>query len=284
MTENNINNNIENKILQKIKDENLRPKSLWYFLVKDYSLWSMVFVSVILAALSIAPIIFIIQNLELGYVKHITNNPYTFVFFILPYPWIILCCLTTYLATLAWEKTSHGYRFPGTKVFVCSLLTSLALGVVLNMWNFGRRVDDEFHTASFGNYKSFAEKRNEFWFNPSEGRIIGAVTNIGSTTFVIFNSPNNFTKEIVYDNTIPGTDNLEIDNHIRVVGYSDTDEDGLPNFIACAIFSDQFEPQANSNHRNLPPNLSTGSSTFLHPECQKIFEQGRASFRPRINR
>ena len=66
--------NLEDKVLQKIKEDKITPKPFWYFLVKDFSLWGFVFLSVVLATLSIAPIIFIFQNLDIGNVKHISQN------------------------------------------------------------------------------------------------------------------------------------------------------------------------------------------------------------------
>jgi hypothetical protein len=284
MIENNT-NSIENKILQKIKDENLQPRSLWYFLIRDYSLWSLVFISIILAALSISPIIFTLQNLEPGYIKHITNNIFFFVIDILPYPWIILCAATTYFATLAWEKTKHGYRFDGKKVFAISFLSSLALGIILNLWDFGRAVDNEFRNASMGNYKSFEERRNEFWFNPDQGRIIGVVKEVGTTTFIIQNDSHKYVQEISFDNKVSGKENVVQNNNIRIVGYFDLDDNIHQSFIACAIFPDRFQPsnpatlkkrKPDPTTTNFPTNLAT------HEECEKIFEQGRANFHPRL--
>ena len=82
--------NIEDKILNKIKEENLKPTSFWYFLLRDYTLWGMVFLSIIFSALSIAPIIFIINNLEIEYIKHISVNTWNFLLSTLPYPFILL--------------------------------------------------------------------------------------------------------------------------------------------------------------------------------------------------
>jgi uncharacterized membrane protein YidH (DUF202 family) len=134
--------NLEDKILQKIKTEKITPTPFWYFLVKDFSLWALVFLSVVLATLSIAPIIFILQNLELGYAKHISPNTFTFIIFNLPLFWITLCALTTYLATLSWDKTKNGYKFKGSYVLTISFLVSLILGIFLNLWNFGRLIDN----------------------------------------------------------------------------------------------------------------------------------------------
>ena len=281
MTENKIDNKIELRILEKIKHDNLKPKSIWYFLIKDYSLWLLVFISIILAALSIAPIIFIIQNLEPELAKHISSNIYLFILNILPYPWILLCILTTYFAAKAWENTKHGYKFDGKKVFAASFLASLVLGIILNLWNFGRQIDDDFHQMSFGNYKSFEERRDQNWFDPANGRLVGVVQNVSTSSFTFYNDTNSFTQEIFYDQTVPGLEFIDAGNKIRVIGYVGTDTDmnadNMDDFIACAIFPDALLP---GKMRNSGESMRNKMEQRFqnHPECKSIFEEGRANF------
>lgn len=272
--------NLEEKILQKIRDEKIAPKPFWYFLVKDYSLWGLVFISIILAAICIAPIIFILQNLELDYAKHITGNIFSFTLIILPYPWIILCVITTYFATLAWERTKNGYKFDGKKVFVISFLVSLILGILLNMWNIGRKVDNEFKSASFGSYKTFEERRKEFWFDPNQGRILGTVDRIATSSFELVNEEKNFNKEIFFDENLTGKNNISEGKDVRVVGFENKQEEN--KFIACVIFPDDLPPEGrplkkDREHIKKIKEEMKGRSG-IHEECKKIFEKGRANF------
>jgi len=272
--------NLEDKILEQIKDKQLKPKSFWYFLIKDYTLWFLVFISVILASISIAPIIFIFQNIELGYIKHLSDNIFLFILWALPYFWIILCIFTTYLTMKAWEKTKHGYKFDGKKVFAGSLFASLILGGILNYLSFGKRIDDEFKNISMGNYRSFEDRRDGYWFDPETGKLIGKITNVSTSSFIIFNQKNNFIKEIFYDETTLGDDNLITENNIRLIVY---------NNFACAIFPDNFKPEMkNMKEKGKKEILKLLASTtseseenkYIHEECKNIFENGRAYFKP----
>jgi hypothetical protein len=276
------NYNLENRILEKIKHENLKPKSIWYFLIKDYSLWLAVLLSVLLASLSIAPIIFIFSNIELEYIKHVSANFYLFLLLILPYPWIILCAITTYLAQKIWSKTKNGYKFQGKYVVIISTITSLILGIILNIFAFGKVMDDQGEKAGFGFYKSMDGRKQENWFNPHEGRLIGIVQNISSstssTTFVLFNQKNNFSEEISYDETVPGAEFIIENNKLRIIGFENSDKD----FFACAIFPDNFEP----GKMRKPPNINELNERRLkmkerfetNPECKDVFENGRANY------
>lgn len=269
--------NLENKILDKIKAEHIRPKSVWYFILKDYSLWSLVFLSVILGAIAISPIIFIFQNLELGYAKHITPNIFTFVLFMLPYGWILLCAVTTFFATLAWERTKNGYKFDGRYVFACSFVASLILGIIMNEWSFGRFIDDEAGHMSYGSYKSFDERRDENWFNPDEGRVVGIVHDISTTSFELNNSKNNFTETIIFDESIPGAEFIGEDNKVRIIGFT---KDG--GFVACSIFPDKLSQIKMSTTTRQERLDKMKDILAIYPECKEMFDQGRANFHRQI--
>lgn len=278
------NYNLEERILEKIKHENLKPKSIWYFLIKDYSLWLAVLLSVLLASLSIAPIIFIFSNIEPAYIKHVSANIYFFLLMILPYPWIILCAITTYLAQKIWSKTKNGYKFQGKYVVIISTITSLILGIILNIFAFGKIMDDQGEKAGFGFYKSMDGRKQENWFNPHEGRLIGIVQSISSstssTTFILFNEKNNFTEEISYDETVPGSEFISENNKLRIIGFENSDKD----FFACAIFPDNFEPGKTRNISKIEVMKEKRDKIKqrfeTNPECKESFENGRANFKP----
>lgn len=277
----NIDKNIENRILSKIRTENLHPKSFWYFVVKDYSLWGLVFLSIILASISIAPIIFIINNLELGYAKHIDSNIFFFLFHMFPYTWILLCAITTVLATIAWENTKHGYRFDGKKVFVISLLISLGLGIVLHTLSFGKKIDDEFKNMSLGKYKSFEEQRDINWFNPTQGRLIGIVETISTSSFILSNKNNNFSESIFVDISVPGSEFVGVENKVRVIGFFNNSQ----KFIACGILPDNLRIQQKLIDKEIRDKIRDTRDNKIkqifetYPECKDIFDQGRAKFR-----
>jgi len=269
--------NLEEKIIQKIKDDNLKPKSIWYFLAKDYSLWAFVVLSVLLGALAIAPIIFISSNFEPGYIKHISNNQITFILSILPYPWIILCILTTYFARVAWKHTKTGYKFQGKYILIISVLTSLILAIVANLYSLGKEIDDGVGNRSFGMYKNMDTRKQENWFNPKEGRLIGAITVISTTSFTLFNEKNNYEEVVNFDETVPGQEFVDTANVIRVVGF----EDGDKTFFACAIFPDNILPP---NQRKSPKEMQDKMRQRFetNPECKEVFDNGRANFQPKI--
>jgi hypothetical protein len=265
--------NIEDKILQKIKEENLKPKSVWYFLARDYSLWSLVLVSILLAAFCFAPLLFIFQNFEFGFIKHLTGNFYTFILWALPYPWIILCGTTTYFAKKAWENTKNGYKFDGRYIVLYSFFISLALGAGLNQYNLGRMIDEGVQSGGLPFYKSMEARRQENWFDPDNGRFIGVVKNVSTTSFTLNNEKNSFSETIIFDEDVPGIEFIDSSNTIRVIGYREATD---TSFFACAIFPDDFLPfkERKGMRNKIRDNFED------HPECKEMFDKGRAYFSP----
>jgi hypothetical protein len=270
--------NIEDKILAKIKDEKMKPRSIWFFLARDYSLWSLVLISILLASFSFAPLIFITQNFEPWHIKHLTNNPVSFILYTLPYTWIILCCVTTFLAIKAWENTKHGYKFDGKYVFICSVLASLILGIIFNLLDYGRTMENEFHILSFGKYKTFEERRDENWFSPEDGRLVGFVSGISTTSFLLSNNKNDFQINIYFDDSVPGSEYVNDQNKIRVIGFLN---DGS-QFIACSFFPDNLmppkthSPESNELRQARIEKMKNIFETY--PECKEMFNNGLANF------
>lgn len=265
----NLQNQIQEKVIAKIKEDQLKPKPLLYFIARDYSLWLLVVLTIILASFCIAPIIFIIQNIEYGYIKHISSNIFLFILLILPYPWLLLGILTTYFAKKTWERTKHGYRFNGKHIVTYSIFASLALAFALNNWNIGKDIDDQASREGFGYYKSVEQRRQENWFNPDEGRFIGIVSNVSTTSFILNNENNNFSETMYFSYDVPGIEYLSVDNPVRLIGYKNDDD----TFFVCAIFPSSFEPikQREDVREKIKQNF------VIHPECKEIFEKGRAN-------
>ena len=265
--------NIEDKILNKIKEENLKPTSFWYFLLRDYTLWGMVFLSIIFSALSIAPIIFIINNLEIEYIKHISVNTWNFLLSTLPYPFILLAFIFTYLATSAWQKTKNGYKFQGKYVLIISLILSIILGIVLNWLAFGEGIEREFANKSGGVFQSIEDKRQNDWFSPKQGRFIGIVENLNDTSFTLTNEKNNFAIQVDFTDDLPGAEYIENGNSIRIIAYENNDEDN--SYTPCIVLPNKFLPTHERKINKDKLNSKIQADTF----CKEIISKGRAGFK-----
>ncbi len=273
--------NLEEKIMNRIQTDKIEPTSFWYFLMRDFSLWFLVFLSIVFSTLTVSPMIFILQNMETGFLMHITNNYYLEIIKSLPYMWLFLGLGSAYFAKVAWTKTKNAYKFDGSYVWIVSIILTLIFSILLNIYSgnkFAKFLDDNVYEKSFGYYKSLEARKQENWTQEKNGRFIGIVKKVTSSSFSLYNQKTNTTLEIDFKSDAPGNEFIELENKLRVVGYkSEQDKlEGPNDFTACAIFPDNFEP---NKRRGRPerPEIKTETSD---ENCKQILAKGRASFKP----
>ncbi len=262
--------NIEDKILEKIKNEKIKPTSFWYFLVKDFSLWGAVVLSIAFVSISLAPIIFILENLESDYIKHISKSQLNFYFHILPYPFILFAIIFICIAIFSWRKTKNGYKFEGGKILIVAGILSLILAILLNNLAVGKIIDDNFHDPVFNSYKSIQNRKIENWDRPDLGRLVGKITGVSTSSFEL--SHNQHTEQIEFDEGTEGKQFINIDAEVRVVGI-DVEEKSID---ACVILP--FENSRSSLKNNSHQHNENFKRNKISEECKKILEIGRANY------
>ncbi len=264
--------NLESKILQKIHDDKIKPKSFWYFFIKDFSLWGAVVLSIIFTSLSLAPIIFIFENLEIGFVKHLDQSPTNFYIHIIPYPFILFAIFFILIARFSWAKTKNGYKFEGKKVFAVSAIISLIFAILLNNFAVGKLLDDNFHDPVFDSYKSLHDRRMENWNRPDLGRYIGIVNNISTSSFTL--SQKDIEYVIDFDNETPGMELIEVGESVRVVATIDEEQ----TIDACIILP-YDQPSIHQKVRKIDSlKYVSRMKKQMKDECKQVIEMGRANF------
>src|SRR5665648_1197459 len=81
--------NISNEVLKKIKDNNIKPKPRWYFITKNYFIWLIFGISIILGSFAFSMVLFIIKQLDWDIYHYIGESFLKTVFVSLPYLWLI---------------------------------------------------------------------------------------------------------------------------------------------------------------------------------------------------
>jgi len=56
--------NISGEVLKKIKDNSIKPKPRWYFVTKNYFIWSLFAISITLGSFAFSMVIFMIKQLD----------------------------------------------------------------------------------------------------------------------------------------------------------------------------------------------------------------------------
>ncbi len=179
------NNNLEKRILERIKNEKIEPKSKWFFVCKNVSAWVLVIFSILLGAVSFASVLYkLTGNYEV--VQDFVSNKFTFfdsLPYILPYFWIIIFGIFFGLAIFNYKKTKRFYRYQTS--FVVLLFSSLIVVSGYFMYLFG--VPEKTEEIS-QKYLPFYNKY-ETILNIKKKIFIRRLKDIGVTKNILDNSP-----------------------------------------------------------------------------------------------
>lgn len=164
-------------ILEKIKKDGIKPKSRWHFVLKDYVVWLMFAVSIILGAVSFSIVLHFLGINDWDAYYRINNNVLEFALRTLPYFWLAGFLLFLVVSYFYLKHTNKGYRYEFAKVASLNVALSFVCGCILYSSGAGRVFENEFAERS-PLYKGIRSRQEEVWLSPERGVIIGKVIEI----------------------------------------------------------------------------------------------------------
>ncbi|MBC7981865.1 hypothetical protein H7X65_02200 [Candidatus Parcubacteria bacterium] len=245
------------QILQKIKNENLRPISRSVFLFRKVSIWFLLAISTIFGAYAFA--FFFLKTLYIDYDNwHYFASSYNrFLIENIPLIWVVLFILSLLLIFYLFKKTNKGYKYSIVFIGAGSLIISFSLGVVLSKI-----------LAQKGYFiEEFENERVMNWTDPESGRLSGEVL-FSDDQYILLRD----IKDDVWNvNTIYLLDNskevLQNNQLVSVIGRYDYEN----NFTACQIIplnidKMRFKP----NPKNRPGAHLNQDNSFVNDICDLV--------------
>ncbi len=181
---------LSKKVLDKIKEGDLKPISKFNFLLKNYILWGFGVFTLILGALSVSVIIFMLTSQEWSIYKKIGSGFFNFFFLVVPYFWFILFSLFIVLAYFNYKYTKFGYRHSFKMVILVYFLLTLVLGGILYFAKVGRQLENLF-AQKVPFYEVMVKHRQKVWQHPESGLLGGRIEKFLPNGFMIVDI-NNF--------------------------------------------------------------------------------------------
>jgi hypothetical protein len=169
-------------VIEMIKNKNIRPQPKWKFLLKDYFIWFVGIVSIVIGSLAFSVIIYMLKNSDWDVYEHINNSLFEFIVVTLPYFWIAFLVLFVFIADYNLKHTKKGYRYQVHVVMIVSVTVSMILGLFLYNIGVGRAIDDVF-AEKIPVYKQMVNKmhqRGKMWNRPNEGFLSGMIVSMDS--------------------------------------------------------------------------------------------------------
>lgn len=227
---------LRDSLLERIESEKVCPYSRLFFQCREFLMWSLWLLSVVVGAFAIAVTMFVVVHGHYAFYEATHENFLTFMVEALPYLWIVTFVVMVYVAVYNIRHTKRGYRYPLWVIMASSVMFSLAGGSLLQLFGFGYEIDEQ-----LGKYADFYTSQGKFeqrlWQNPSDGRLVGKqiYSTLSPTTTVILvdvggQSWTMNTSELPQSDV----DMLASQETVRVLGKP-IDED-MRLFHACGVF------------------------------------------------
>lgn len=167
--------NLENNILEKIKKENIRPKSKWYFVSQNVT-WS--FLSIILlfiSSLFSASSVFIFAN------RKLFEMSFFWSFFVFT---IFVFIAAVFVSIFFFKKIKNNYRKSHGKIF----LIFVPLLFILSTFIIHARISSVFDEQVSRIYPSISVKEyiKARWSDAQAGRLAGSISFVDENGIIFF--------------------------------------------------------------------------------------------------
>jgi len=168
---------ISKNILQKIKEDEIRPYSKRRFLFKRSMVWTVFILSIMLGSVSSAIALFQLRYAEWDLYQHLSHSVLEFALLVIPFFWLIFLLGFTGFAYYYFRRTEQGYRYPTLWVISGSIVVSIIGGGLLYATGLPERVETAFgENVPF--YRELQERRKRVWMLPGQGLLAGRITKL----------------------------------------------------------------------------------------------------------
>lgn len=173
-----------NRIIEKIKEEKIRPIPKLYFTGKNILVWLLFIVSIFIGATSFSIILFSIQQTDFSPISHLRHSKIELFLGLLPFFWIILLILFLFLSTLSIYYSKRGYKFRWSGLVMISTAFSILLGTFFFIAGGAGKLETVF-ALNTSLYESIQEKKIKVWMNPDDGFLAGQIESARDSSFIL---------------------------------------------------------------------------------------------------
>ncbi len=210
-----------NQIIQKIKQENLKPISKNIFLLKRIIVWFLLFISTVFGAYSFAFFFLKTLFIDFDHWYFLSDSYDKFLMENIPIFWVILFTFSILSIYFLFKNTNKGYKYSILLIASSSLTVSFILGIALSKVLAQKGILTE----------RFEQEMVMQWTNPNAGRISGEVLFVDNDYILVRDINDdlwNINIQYVLDES---RDVLRNDQLVSIIGRLDYDN----NFTACQI-------------------------------------------------
>ncbi|MFA5052329.1 MAG: hypothetical protein WC544_04720 [Patescibacteria group bacterium] len=172
-------NNLSQNILEKIKQEKVKPIPRWEFLLKDWVIWTGFGVSVLIGSVAYCVALFMLTTQDWDLYRYVGSNPIIDALSGLPYIWLVALILFMSLAYYNFRHTQSGYRYRTYGIVLMGIGASIVIGSILHVSGFGDYVDNAL-ASNLPMYRQLTPDRQSTWTQPEKGLLAGKIIGLNS--------------------------------------------------------------------------------------------------------
>lgn len=166
--------NNPDKLIDRIKKENIRQVPKWYFQWKKGAVWTSYIFFLLIGSISFSVVLFTIQQSEFALLSHINDSFLELILVLLPILWLILLILFLAGSILSAKNSDKGYKLSFGKWLALSTGLSIVAGTLFFISGGAQWVENSF-ANQVELYQSVQEKKISIWSQPENGTLSGEV-------------------------------------------------------------------------------------------------------------
>jgi len=187
--------NLSNKVLDELRDKDVKPVPAWRFLLQSFVAWCGFVVFVFFGAQAVSIILFLLSDHDWTELAQFRGGRLGYFFIAVPYLWLLALIVLIVVAYLDFKKTKGGYRYRPLIVVSVVIGVSLFAGIGLHAMGMGKRADALLE-GKLPMYRQMAPRGMHIWNQPRHGRMIGVVEGVDSDGNVLLRTPDDQVKKI----------------------------------------------------------------------------------------
>lgn len=238
------------QIIKTIESRDIKPKPKWTFLLKDYVMWALGILSLLIGGLAFSAVIFIMRNNDWDVYMHFSNSLLKYFFLTAPYLWIVLLILFILAAHYNYSHTDKGYKYEIHKIVLAIIVISGMLGVGFYNIGVGRAIDEGFADRS-ELYRKALNHKQQRWNTPERGFLSGQITHTNGDILLKDSSGKSW--KIIPPQNKPVPKNL-LDKKLRLIGRQiDEHTFQAEGILPFNLHQGQFDVMRKLDNRNYRP-------------------------------
>ena len=174
---------LKQSILQDLETGSIKQHARWFFVVKEYGLWLIAGLTVLLGSFALAIILAALEDLP-STLYAMQQSGAAGVAVLLPYLWMFGVLAFLALAYNRVRTTNSGYRYPVWALGVGIVFASVIGGSVVFASGFAHSADQYF-AERVPAYTKYGNPQHAVWRNPQQGRLAGKIIQTGTSTYTI---------------------------------------------------------------------------------------------------